>query len=74
MSEVIPVGEPLDFERMVKTQLRSQASDPMFIAEKIVALELALNELSQVMKEIAIGCKELDHRISEIEALHQSPF
>jgi hypothetical protein len=73
LSEVIPVGEPLDFEHMVKTQLRSQASDPAFVAEKMIAMELALNELSQVMKEIAIGCKELDHRISELEAKEASP-
>ena len=65
---VIPVGEPLDFEQMVKTQVRAAVNDPQFVAEKLIAIELALNEMSQIMKDVTMGCRELDRRICELEA------
>lgn len=68
MTEIIPVGEPLDFEQMVKTQVQAAANDPTFVAEKLIAIELALNEMSQIMKEVTMGCRELDRRLCELEA------
>ena len=68
MTEIIPVGEPLDFEQMVKTQVHASQNDPRFVAEKLIAIELALNEMSQILKEVTLGCRELDRRLCELEA------
>ena len=68
MTETIPVGEPLDFEQLVKTQIQAAADDPKFVAEKLIAIELALNEMSEILKDVTLGCRELDRRICELEA------
>jgi len=67
LSEIIPVGNPLNFEEMVTRQIKAQKDDPTFVAEKMIAMELALNEMSQVMKEMAQGCRGLDQRITDLE-------